>query len=90
MENQKLTFGRFKGKLVNETPTWYQTWLKAQPWFNKPKKQVSALPLDKQLNGWDGHGRKGQAIYDAIFEEEKRQGDKEYERIAWMYGEGEI
>jgi hypothetical protein len=28
--------------------------------------------LHQQLNGWDGYGRKGQAIYDALFEQEKK------------------
>jgi len=30
-------------------------------------------PLHKQLQGWDGHSRKGQAVYDAIFEREKEK-----------------
>ena len=30
-----------------------------------------ALSLHHQLNGWDGYSKKGQAVYDAIFEQEK-------------------
>lgn len=74
MENQILKFGKFKGKLVKDTPIWYQEWLKKQKWFNKPIQPDK--PLHKQLNGWDGHSRKGQAIYDAIFEKEKEETEK--------------
>jgi len=38
--------------------------------FSAPK---SEKPLHHQLNGWDGHSRKGQAVYNAIFEQEKQQ-----------------
>lgn len=34
-------------------------------------------PLHHKLNGWDGHSRKGQAVYDAIFEQEKAQALKQ-------------
>jgi hypothetical protein len=29
--------------------------------------------LHQQLNGWDGYSRKGEAVYDAIFEQEKNE-----------------
>jgi hypothetical protein len=30
-------------------------------------------PLHQQLNGWDGHSKRGDAIYNQIFEQEKQQ-----------------
>lgn len=66
-----LKFGKFKGQNLQDTPVWYQEWLSKQDWFNKPQ------PLHQQLNGWDGHSRKGQAVYDAIFEQEKAQALKD-------------
>ena len=69
-----LKFGKFKGDRLQDTPQWYQNWLYQQDWFNKPKAQK---PLHQQLNGWNGYSRKGQAIYDAIFEQEKAQAAKE-------------
>jgi hypothetical protein len=72
----RLKFGKFKGMEFNDTPQWYQKWLLTQDWFNKPKEEK---PLHRQsLSGWDGHSRKGQAIYDAIFEEEKAESDRMY------------
>jgi len=65
-----LKFGKFKGQQLKDTPTWYQEWLSKQPWFNKKPKQ-NEQPLHKQLNGWDGYSKRGEAIYDAIFEREK-------------------
>ena len=62
-----LNFGKFKGQQFSSTPSWYQEWLPNQEWFKTPK------PLHQQLNGWNGHSRKGEAIYDAIFEQEKSQ-----------------
>ncbi len=64
-----LRFGKFKGQLFSQTPEWYQEWLPTQVWFKMPKDK----PLHQQLNGWDGHSRKGQAVYDAIFEQEKAE-----------------
>jgi len=63
-----LSFGKHKGQELSSTPKSYQDWLSKQDWFNSPKKEKS---LSQKLNGWDGHSRKGQAIYDAIFEQEK-------------------
>ena len=62
-----LTFGKFKGQELSETPAWYQIWLNNQPWFNNPK------PLHKKLASWDGNSRRGEAVYNAIFEQEKAQ-----------------
>lgn len=67
-----LTFGKFKGQKVCDTPAWYQQWLAKQDWFTNPQPK----PLHKQLQGWDGHSRKGQAIYDQIFEQEKDDMEK--------------
>lgn len=69
-----LTFGRFKGKTFEETPQWYQQWLLKQDWFTKPQAQDQ--PLHKQLHGWDGHSRKGQAIYDQMFKQEMEEAEK--------------
>jgi len=66
-----LRFGKFKGQEFTNTPEWYQEWLLKQYWFKAPKKDLK--PLHHQLNGWDGHSSRGQAIYDAIFEHEKNE-----------------
>ena len=66
----ELRFGKFKGRQFSQTPKWYQEWLLKQDWFKMPKN-VTEKPLHQQLNGWDGHSRKGEAIYDQIFEQEK-------------------
>ena len=63
-----LRFRKHKGQKFEETPKSYQNWLLSQDWFKAPKQEK---PLHKQLNGWDGYSRKGEAIYDAIFEQEK-------------------
>lgn len=73
-----LKFGKFKGQELSSTPEWYQLWLSQQTWFNKPR--VKEKSLTQQLQGWDGHSKKGEAIYDAIFEEEKAQGE-EYDKM---------
>ena len=64
-----LRFGKYKGQQLENTPKSYQDWLMKQDWFKEPKQEK---PLHQQLNGWDGYSRKGQAVYDAIFEQEKR------------------
>ena len=69
-----LRFGKFKGQRFQDTPVWYQDWLNGQEWFKKPSQQK---PLHQQLNGWDGYSKKGQAVYDAIFEQEKKAALKE-------------
>ena len=43
----------------------------------KDMKQLKTEILHQQLNGWDGYSRRGQAIYDAIFEQEKAQAAEE-------------
>ena len=63
-----LKFGKYKGQQLESTPKSYQAWLLSQDWFKLPKQEK---PLHQQLNGWDGYGRRGQAVYDAIFEQEK-------------------
>ena len=83
-EMTTLNFGKFKGQKFQDTPEWYQKWLLSQPWFNK---QSNEKPLHQQLNGWDGFSRKGQAIYDAIFEQEKQQGEM-LDKISGMYEPG--
>jgi|TARA_R100000482_G_scaffold108072_1_gene50385 hypothetical protein len=69
----KLKFGKYKGTKFENTPKWYQNWLLSQKWFNAPKKEK---PLHQQLNGWDGYSRKGELIYNAIFEQEKKEESK--------------
>ena len=64
-----LKFGKFKGQELITTPVWYQDWLQKQDWFYMPKEK----PLHQQLNGWDGYSRKGQAVYDAIWEQEQKE-----------------
>lgn len=79
-----LKFGKYKGQQFENTPKSYQDWLMKQKWFKAPNQEK---PLHQQLKGWDGHSRKGQAVYDAIFEQEKKQGDI-LDRISGMYEEG--
>lgn len=79
-----LRFGKYKGQQFENTPQSYQDWLLKQDWFKAPKQEK---PLHQQLNGWDGHSRKGEAIYDSIFEQEKKQGDM-LDRMSGMYEEG--
>ena len=72
-----LKFGKFKGQNLSNTPEWYQDWLMKQDWF-KPTKVVKEKSLYDQLKGWDGHSKRGEAIYDAIFEQEKAESDAMY------------
>jgi uncharacterized protein (DUF3820 family) len=72
-----LKFGKFKGKKFTETPVWYQQWLLKQDWFNTPNTDTIS-GLSQKLTGWDGHSKRGEAIYDRIFELEKVEGDKMY------------
>jgi hypothetical protein len=75
MKDMILKFGKHKGQKFQNTPKSYQNWLLKQHWFEAPKQEI---PLHHQLNGWDGHSRKGEAIYDAIFEQEKAESDRDY------------
>ena len=68
-----LTFGKFKGQDLNNTPYWYQNWLNNQDWFITKFKKAKANPYDA-LIGWDGYSARGQAAYDAVFEMEKMEG----------------
>ncbi len=79
-----LKFGNYKGKQFNNTPKSYQNWLLKQDWFKAPRQEK---PLHQQLNGWDGHSQKGQAIYDAIFNQEKAQAEA-LDKMSGMYDEG--
>ena len=69
-----LTFGKFKGQLLKNTPSYYQQWLSKQQWFNATAVKT---PLHKQLNGWNGYSQRGEAIYDAIFEQEIKMAAKD-------------
>lgn len=78
MTNFILKFGKYKGQEFNSTPLSYQTWLLNQDWFKVPTQltplqqaQKSISGLSNQLKGWDGHSKRGAAIYDAMFEAEK-------------------
>ena len=78
MNTTILTFGKFKGKRFCDTPEWYQKWLNNQSWYNTANLSVNTQPTDlgKQLRGWDGYSRKGQAAYDAMFQREMDDADK--------------
>ncbi len=69
-----LKFGKYKGQQFKDTPKSYQNWLLSQDWFKLPSQEK---PLHQQLKGWDGQSRKGEAIYDAIFEQEKSEALKQ-------------
>ena len=76
MKNFTLKFGKYKGMQFLSTPASYQNWLLSQDWFKMPKsemanaqKQISVL--HNQLGNWDGHSKRGAAIYDNMFEAEK-------------------
>lgn len=80
-----LTFGKFKGQRFCDTPQWYQKWLNAQTWFASfmsANLSVNTQPTDsgkalhKKLSGWDGYSKRGEAIYDQIFEQEKEGQEK--------------
>jgi uncharacterized protein (DUF3820 family) len=78
MTNFILKFGKFKGQEFNSTPLSYQNWLLKQDWFKVPveltelqQAEKSISNLSNQLKGWDGHSKRGAAIYDNIFEAEK-------------------
>lgn len=74
-----LTFGKFKGQKLENTPNWYQDWLNKQDWFIKKFKNSvhddtmfkMAQSISRGLKGWDGYSARGQAAYDQMFEFEK-------------------
>ena len=70
----KLRFGKYKGQQFKDTPKSYQNWLLNQDWFKAFKQEK---PLHQQLNGWNGYSQRGQAVYDAIFEQEKLEALKQ-------------
>ena len=78
MKSFILKFGKHKGQEFNSTPVSYQNWLLSQYWFKIPNQlsplenaQKSISNLSNQLKGWDGHSKRGTAIYDSMFEAEK-------------------
>jgi len=68
-----LRFGKYKGQQFENTPKSYLVWLLKQDWFKMTRQEKS---LHKQLSGWNGYSQKGQAVYDAIFEQEKAESQK--------------
>lgn len=82
MKNFILKFGKYKGQMFLSTPTSYQQWLLKQDWFKVPveltevqQASKSVSQLSNQLKGWNGYSKRGAAIYDSIFEAEKRMDD---------------
>ena len=74
-----LTFGKFKGRQLEETPQWYQNWLNSQDWFEVERGAVYTPRIDyKQLRGWDGYSERGQAIYDQLAEQEMEEENRMY------------
>lgn len=78
MENFTLKFGKYKGIEFLSTPKSYQQWLLAQDWFKVPtvlnklqQAEKTISQLSGQLRGWNGHSKRGSAIYDSMFEAEK-------------------
>ncbi len=73
-----LNKGKFKGQEFSKTPTWYQEWLKQQPFFDSmfqaPARTSS--PSRNALRGWDGYSKRGQAAYDAQFQREMDEADE--------------
>ena len=77
MENFTLKFGKHKGEQFLNTPKSYQEWLLKQEWFKVPntdsltiaQKQFS--DANKKLGSWNGYSKKGEAVYDTMFESEK-------------------
>lgn len=82
MQNFTLKFGKYKGEQFFSTPKSYQNWLLNQEWFKVPnqldevqKASKEISQLSSQLKNWNGHSKNGSAIYDNIFEAEKRMDD---------------
>ena len=79
MQNFTLKFGKYKGQQFLSTPTNYQNWLLKQDWFKVPnesndpmvKAQKEFSSLRKKLGNWNGSSKRGEAIYDSMFEAEK-------------------
>lgn len=80
---ETLKFGKFKGQKLSDTPTWYQEWLLKQDWYKAPKQSI---PLYRQsLTGWDGYSARGQAIEDAIFENDVLDQDLTNDELYMKY-----
>lgn len=78
-----LKFGKHKGEQFENTPLSYQNWLLAQTWFKAPKQQ---RPLHTQsLAGWDGFSKWGQAIENAIFENDALDQDLTNDELYLKY-----
>lgn len=77
MENFTLKFGKYKGMQFLSTPVSYQNWLLSQDWFKAPKTdamtnaQKQFSESRRKLGNWNGYSKRGQAIYDSMFEAEK-------------------
>lgn len=78
MTNFILKFGKYKGLEFSSTPKNYQEWLLSQDWFKVPTENDALTMAQKQfsdasnkLKNWNGYSRRGQAIYDSMFEAEK-------------------
>lgn len=75
--NFTLKFGKHKGENFLNTPKAYQEWLLKQDWFKAPindeltNAQQQFSNASKKLVSWDGYSKRGQAIYDDMFEAEK-------------------
>lgn len=77
-----LKFGKFKGQQFSETPTWYQNWLLKQDWFKAPQQSTEIYNPSKEISvgssrlaNWNGYSKRGEAIYNNIFEAEKAEED---------------
>jgi uncharacterized protein (DUF3820 family) len=51
----KLTFGKYAGKSLSQTPTEYQTWLRGQVWFrvkfmNSGESLDDGIPFENRLS----------------------------------------
>ena len=66
-----LKFGKFKGKDFYDTPISYQNWLLKQPWFEKPRHLTQSDRL------WDVNSSPEEKLMYSIFEQEKREQEKE-------------
>lgn len=79
-----LKFGKFKGQEFNNTPKWYQDWLVKQDWFKLESKDEMTIAQKKfsdsakKLGFWNGYSKRGEAIYDSMFEAEKAMDNAYY------------
>ena len=72
-----LKFGKHKGQNFLDTPKSYQDWLLNQDWFKMPSNdeltnaQKQFSDAAKKLGSWNGYSRRGESIYNDMFEAEK-------------------